>query len=150
MKKIAFIVVAAALGLGCKGTGGSSDEGSQIGTGSFDGTVKSSTHPNVKVGSACNGTLTMRGSQKPASISVKCDGVVVYEGDGVARNEVNDRSNPDDDTFSFTDDKTSDVDQTPAASMVAQEGKADGDSGILSIHDVEAGNVPAFEMTISL
>lgn len=125
-------------------------EAAHTGTGVFDGKVKSSTHPNVSAGSACNGTMTMRGTKKPGSMTIKCDGVSIYNGDGVFTNNTNDLGNPDDDTSTFRDDKTTAEDKTPAVSMVGQEGKADGDSGIITVNDVEAGNVPAFEVVISL
>lgn len=140
--------------IGCKSSAGIDEEtrreNDNTGQGSFDGKVKTSSHPNVAVDSLCNGTFTMRGTKKPALMIIKCDGVSVYNGEGVFSNNTNDVSNTNDDTMTYTDDKTSDTDKTPAVSLVAQEGKADGDSGVLTVDDVKMGNIPAFEITISL
>jgi len=125
-------------------------EAAHTGEGAFDGKVSRSTHPNVSEGSTCNGTFTLRGTQKPAQLLVKCDGVLIYRGEATARNDVNDPNNPDDDILTFTDDQTSDVDNTPTLRLKAQEGKADGESGTMTVTDVEHGNQPAFEIEIAL
>ncbi len=125
-------------------------ENDHTGSGSFDGRVKTSSHPNVKEGSLCNGSFVMRGTTTPTTMTIKCDGVTVYKGEGVFTNNTNDAANTNDDTMTYTDKETSDKDKTPAVSLVAQEGKADGDSGVLSIDDVQMGNIPAFEIIISL
>jgi len=125
-------------------------EAAHTGTGGFDGKVKSSNHPNVAEGATCNGTFTLRGTKKPAQLLVKCDGVMIYNGEAMARNDVNDPDNPDDDILTMKDDKTSDADNTPALDLKAQEGKADGESGTMTVTDVEHGNQPAFEVVIAL
>lgn len=132
----------------CSGVGGA--EAALTGSGGFDGKVKSSNHPNVAEGSACNGTFTLRGTTKPAQIVVKCDGVMLYNGEAMAANDVNDPNNPDDDILTMKDEQTSDADKTPALDLKAQEGKADGESGTMTITDVEHGNQPAFEVVIAL
>jgi len=150
-KTIATLALLSLIVCSCKqSSSGGDQEAAHTGSGELDGIVKASSHPNVKTGSVCNGSFVLRGTKRPATLRVKCDGVTIYDGEGVAKNNVNDKSNPDDDTISFTDDKTSDADKTPALSLVAQEGKADGDSGIMTVHDVKNGNVPAFEITISI
>lgn len=134
-------------------TGGAAPGGAEAahtGTGGFDGKVKSSTHPNVAQGATCNGSLTLRGTSKPAKLLVKCDGVIIYNGEARATNDVNDPDNPDDDILTMKDDQTSDADKTPALDLKAQEGQADGESGTMIITDVEHGNQPAFEVVIAL
>jgi hypothetical protein len=134
----------------CTGGAMADAEAAHTGSGSFDGKVSRSTHPNVAVGGTCNGTFTLRGTKKPAELLVKCDGVEVYRGEARAQNDVNDPDNPDDDTLTLTDDKTSDVDETPSLKLNAREGKADGESGTITVTDVEHGNIPAFEVEIAL
>ena len=134
----------------CGPVAGSAAEAANTGEGGFDGKVKSSTHPNVSEGSTCNGTFTLRGTKKPAELVVKCDGVLIYRGEAKAVNDVNDPQNPDDDILTMTDDKNSDADGTPTLKLHAQEGKADGESGTMTITDVEHGNQPAFEVEIAL
>lgn len=134
----------------CTVSGPASAEAAHTGSGSFDGKVKQSNHPNVQVGSVCNGSFTLRGTKKPAQIMVKCDGVVIYQGQATASNDVNDPKNPDDDILTLKDDKTSDADNTPKLELHAQEGKADGESGSMTVTDVEHGNQPAFEIEITL
>lgn len=128
----------------------SAAEAAHTGEGAFDGKVSRSTHLNVAAGSTCNGTFTLRGTRKPAKLLVKCDGVLIYRGEATARNDVNDPKNPDDDILTLTDDQTSDIDNTPALKLKAREGKADGESGTITITDVENVNQPAFEIEISL
>lgn len=150
MKTAILLSTVALLAFACKQSAEQAAEAAHTGTGVFDGKVKSSTHPNVKADSTCNGTMTMRGTKSPGSMTIKCDGITIYDGDGVFSNNVNDPNNPDDDTSTYTDSKTTPDDKTPAVSMVGQEGKADGDSGIITVNDVEAGNIPAFEVVIAL
>ena len=85
-----------------------------------------------------------------AQLLVKCDGVLIYRGEATASNDVNDPKNPNDDILTLTDDQTSDIDKTPTLKLKAQEGKADGESGTMTVTDVEHGNQPAFEIEIAL
>lgn len=125
-------------------------EGDHTGAGTLDGTVKSSSHPDVKVGAACEGSIVMRGTKTPAKLAVSCGGVAVYEGEGMIANDTSDPNDPDDDILSYRDEKTSADDKTPACHMTAQEGKADGESGLLTIFDDASGDRPAYQIIISI
>ena len=52
--------------------------------------------------------------------------------------------------MSFIGWRTTAEDSSPRVSMIAHMGKADGDSGKLTVSDVKHGQHPAFEIVISL
>ena len=94
--------------------------------------------------------MTLRGFDKPGLIAVGCSGAAIYDGEGLFRNNTMDKSNPNDDVMTYRDEKTSDVDKTPACTITAQEGQKDGTGGILKLWDVGTETTPAFEIMIAL
>ncbi len=77
-------------------------------------------------------------------------GRVVCRGEGTFKNDVRDRSDPNDDQMECRDDSTSDQDGTPGCRLMAREGNADGQGGTLIVWDTAAGDRTAFEIVIAI
>jgi hypothetical protein len=140
----AAVMIAAA---GCRRVLDQKDHDAVDGT--FSGKVLRSTHPRVVEGSRCEGTLRRERNSPTAHVTMTCNDIVMYDGDGRYDLSIGDPTRRDDDSSTFADMATSDVDRTPGLTLTGENNRPDGSGGTLNLWDVET-TIPPFEIAIAL
>lgn len=115
-------------------------------TATFDGKVLRSTHPTIREGATCRGTLSRERGSPFAKLAVTCDPgaaeASLYDGTGSFTLDVRDPSRRDDDRSEYDDSKTTEADRTPGCRLSSA-----GATGTLTIWDT----APApYEIVVAL
>ncbi len=124
----------------CSGEKGDTRSGS----GTFDGEVISSSHPEVDTGSRCMGTMVIR--ESIAEMRLICpNDQNIYTGEGPVKFTGEDHD------VNYHDKKTSKQDGNPTFDLVTTgTGKPDGENGTIRISDTAKDGVPGYEIVINL